>query len=49
MDLTTHSGNYRFFGVDLSTKDTVLSALVAHGHCKTTDHRLAQFSNEVGS
>lgn len=49
MDLSTHSGNYRFFGINLETKDTLIKALVAHGHCKVTDHRLPYFSNEKES
>ena len=49
MDLTQHSGNFRFFGLNLENNDTLIKALVAHGHCQSTDNRFAQFSNEVGS
>lgn len=49
IDLTPHSGKFRFFGFNLETKDTLLKGLVAHGHCQSTDNRLAQFSNDIGS
>ena len=49
IDLTPHSGNFRFFGFNLETKDTLIKGLVAHGHCKSTENRYAQFSNEMGS
>ncbi len=49
IDLTPHSGNFRFFGFNLQTKDTLLKGLVAHGHCQSTDNRFAQFSNQMGS
>ena len=49
VNLAPHSGNYRFFAFNLLTRDTLVKGLVAHGHCKSTDNRFAQFSNEVGS
>lgn len=50
INLAPHSGNYRFFGMNLDTKDTLIKGLVAHGHCKSiADDRFAQFSNESGS
>ncbi|PCJ67683.1 MAG: hypothetical protein COA58_00680 [Bacteroidetes bacterium] len=49
VNMAPHSGNYRFFAFNLLTKDTLVKGLVAHGHCQSTDHRLAQFSNVVGS
>ncbi len=49
MNLAPHSGNYRFFGVNLLTKDTLIRGLVAHGHCQSTENRYAEFSNESGS
>ena len=49
INLAPHSGNYRFFGFNLETKDTLLKGLVAHGHCQSTENRFAQFSNEFGS
>lgn len=49
IDLSMHSGNYRFFAMDLDNKKQLIKGLVAHGHCRSTDNRFAQFSNELGS
>ena len=49
INLATHSGRYRLFAFNLETQDTLIKGLVAHGHCKSTDNRFAQFSNEIGS
>jgi len=49
IDLTKHSGNFRFFGLNLETNDTLIKGLVAHGHCQGAESRYAEFSNAVGS
>ena len=49
INLAPHSGRYRLFAFNLETHDTLVKGLVAHGHCKSTDNRFAQFSNEIGS
>ena len=49
IDLSKHSGNYRFFLVDLQGCDTLLRGLCTHGHCKEFEGRIANFSNQVGS
>ncbi len=49
IDLASHSGNIRLFGFNLDTKETLIKGLVAHGHCKSTDNRYAQFSNAISS
>lgn len=49
INLALHSGNSRLFGFNLDTKETLIKGLVAHGHCKSTDNRYAQFSNAIGS
>jgi hypothetical protein len=49
IDMAPHSGNYRFFGYNLETKDTIVKGLVAHGHCQSVENRYAEFSNEIGS
>lgn len=49
VDLTKHSGNYRFFLVNLQNCDTLLRGLCTHGHCKEFEGRTANFSNVVGS
>jgi len=49
VNLTQHSGNYRFFAVNLLNKDTLLRGLVTHGHCQQFEGRMATFSNQIGS
>ena len=49
VNLSSHSGNYRFFVVKFSSKDTLLRGLVTHGHCQQYEGRTANFSNTIGS
>ena len=49
INLSPHSGNYRFYAMNLNKRDTLLKGLVAHGHCKKYEGRFASFSNEIGS
>jgi hypothetical protein len=49
IDLSGYSGSYRLFAVNLITNDTLLKGLVTHGHCKRSEGRIANFSNEIES
>lgn len=49
VNLAPHSGNFRLFAINLLNQDTLIKGLVAHGHCKSIEGRLANFSNDIGS
>lgn len=49
VDMSIHSGKYRFFVWDFKNKETVHSSLCAHGYGKGSTQDVPVFSNQEGS